>query len=102
MNLGAWRFRADYQYQYNRSQGKTNQRFDWTQFYAFRAFPELGAKILLGESYLRTELFDSFRFVGASLFSDTRMLPLRCVVMRHKFQELPKRMQWSLLLKMGV
>lgn len=75
VNLGAWRFRADYQYQYNRSQGKTNQRFDWTQFYAFRAFPELGAKILLGESYLRTELFDSFRFVGASLFSDTRMLP---------------------------
>ncbi|MDE5307654.1 FimD/PapC N-terminal domain-containing protein [Providencia stuartii] len=68
VNLGAWRFRADYQYQYNRSQGKTNQRFDWTQFYAFRAFPELGAKILLGESYLRTELFDSFRFVGASLF----------------------------------
>lgn len=75
VNLGAWRFRADYQYQYNRSQGKTNQRFDWTQFYAFRAFPELGAKILLGESYLRTELFDSFRFVGASIFSDTRMLP---------------------------
>ncbi|EKT60742.1 fimbria/pilus outer membrane usher protein [Providencia burhodogranariea] len=74
-NLGAWRFRADYQYQYNRSQGKTNERFDWTQLYAFRAFPELGAKVLLGESYLRTDLFDSFRFLGASFFSDNRMLP---------------------------
>lgn len=75
VNLGAWRFRADYQYQYNRSQGTTNQRFDWTQLYAFRALPELGAKILLGESYLRTDIFDSFRFVGASFFSDNRMLP---------------------------
>lgn len=75
VNLGAWRFRADYQYQYNRSQGKTNERFDWTQLYAFRAFPELGAKILLGESYLRTDIFDSFRFLGASFFSDNRMLP---------------------------
>ena len=75
VNLGAWRFRADYQYQYNRSQGTTNQRFDWTQLYAFRAFPELGAKILLGESYLKTDIFDSFRFVGASFFSDSRMLP---------------------------
>lgn len=75
VNLGAWRFRADYQYQYNRSQGTSNQRFDWAQLYAFRAFPELGAKILLGESYLKTDIFDSFRFVGASFFSDSRMLP---------------------------
>ncbi len=75
VNLGAWRFRADYQYQYNRSQGKTNERFDWTQIYAFRALPQMGAKVLLGESYLRTDLFDSFRFVGASFFSDNRMLP---------------------------
>ncbi|MGF7481241.1 fimbria/pilus outer membrane usher protein [Providencia sp. SP181] len=75
VNLGAWRFRADYQYQYNRSQGKTNERFDWTQLYAFRALPEMGAKVLLGESYLKTDLFDSFRFIGASLFSDNRMLP---------------------------
>lgn len=75
VNLGAWRFRADYQYQYNRSQGRANERFDWTQIYAFRAFPELGAKLLLGESYLKTDIFDSFRFVGASFFSDNRMLP---------------------------
>ena len=74
-NLGAWRFRADYQYQYNRSQGKTNERFDWTQIYAYRALPEIGAKVLIGESYLRTDLFDSFRFIGASFFSDNRMLP---------------------------
>ncbi|WP_246501299.1 fimbria/pilus outer membrane usher protein [Providencia huaxiensis] len=75
VNLGAWRFRADYQYQYNRSQGKTNERFDWTQLYAFRALPQMGAKVLLGESYLKTDLFDSFRFIGASIFSDNRMLP---------------------------
>ena len=75
MNFGAWRFRADYQYQYNRAQGITNERFDWTQLYAFRAIPQLGAKVLLGESYLRTDLFDSFRYMGASFFSDNRMLP---------------------------
>lgn len=74
-NFGAWRLRADYQYQYNRSQGKVNERFDWTQIYAYRALPEIGAKVLLGESYLKTDLFDSFRFIGASFFSDNRMLP---------------------------
>ncbi|GAB1437386.1 fimbrial biogenesis outer membrane usher protein [Providencia sp.] len=75
VNLGAWRFRADYQYQYNRSNGITNERFDWTQIYAFRALPQIGAKVLLGETYLRTDLFDSFRYIGASFFSDNRMLP---------------------------
>ncbi|UNH42733.1 fimbrial biogenesis outer membrane usher protein [Moellerella wisconsensis] len=75
VNLGAWRFRADYQYQYNRSNTLTNQRFDWTQIYAFRALPKIGSKILLGESYLKTDVFESFRFLGATLFSDNRMLP---------------------------
>lgn len=53
----------------------TNQRFDWTQIYAFRALPKIGSKILLGESYLKTDVFESFRFLGATLFSDNRMLP---------------------------
>jgi outer membrane usher protein FimD/PapC len=35
----------------------------------------LKAKLTLGEDYLNSDLFDSFRFTGASVISDDNMLP---------------------------
>ncbi|MBI6194822.1 outer membrane usher protein [Providencia rettgeri] len=78
VNLGAWRFRADWQGRLNHATGageSVNKDFDWSRFYAYRALPSLAAKLIIGEDYLVSNMFDSFRFIGASVRSDLNMLP---------------------------
>lgn len=75
-NLGAWRFRSDWQ----ASGGNLNssdKSWRWNEIYVFRAIRSLGAKLTLGEQYLASELFDSFRYIGASIESDNAMIPPR-------------------------
>ncbi|MBO1810932.1 outer membrane usher protein [Serratia ureilytica] len=75
-NLGAWRLRADWQGQWNRQGGgESTRNLDWSRYYAYRAIPTLRSKLTLGEDYLDSGLFDSFRFGGVSLRSDDNMLP---------------------------
>ncbi len=77
-NLGAWRLRADWQGSLNHQTGSgqpTDTRLDWSRYYAYRALPALRSKLTLGEGYLDSGMFDSFRFAGASLVSDDNMLP---------------------------
>lgn len=77
-NLGGWRFRADWQGQYYRTAGMgggTEHELEWNRYYAYRAIPALEAKLMLGENYLNSGMFDSFRYVGSSLESDDDMLP---------------------------
>lgn len=77
-NLGAWRLRADWQGQLNHQTGSgqpTDKRLDWSRYYAYRAVSALRSKLTLGEGYLDSGLFDSFRFGGLSLRSDDNMLP---------------------------
>ncbi|HGM6986156.1 outer membrane usher protein [Serratia nevei] len=77
-NLGAWRLRADWQMNINHQTGSglsTQQDFDWSRYYAFRALPDWGARLTLGEDYLATDIFDSFRYTGFSVSSDDNMLP---------------------------
>lgn len=71
-NLGAWRFRADYQANYNE---RGDRKFDWNQFYAYRPLIHMAAKLTLGEIYLNSQVFDTIRFTGFNLASDERMLP---------------------------
>ncbi|HID9396034.1 TPA: outer membrane usher protein [Serratia marcescens] len=77
-NLGAWRLRADWQANLNHQTGSgmpTEKRLDWSRYYAYRAVPAWRSKLTLGEDYLDSGLFDSFRFGGLSLRSDDNMLP---------------------------
>ncbi|MCX2959530.1 MAG: fimbria/pilus outer membrane usher protein, partial [Serratia symbiotica] len=37
--------------------------------------PHMGATVMLGEIFLASNLFDSWRYTGISLNSDERMLP---------------------------
>jgi outer membrane usher protein FimD/PapC len=77
-NLGAWRLRADWQMNIDHQTGvrqPTTQKLDWSRYYAYRAIPALHSKLTLGENYLDSGMFDSFRFTGASLVSDDSMLP---------------------------
>lgn len=77
-NMGAWRLRADWQTRVDHQTGggqSSQNQWDWSRYYAYRAIPSLGAKMTLGENYLYSDIFDSFRFAGASLISDSSMLP---------------------------
>ena len=75
-NLGAWRFRADWQMRINQSSDSASEhQWDWSRYYAYRAIPKLGAKLTLGEDFLNSAIFDSFRFNGVSLATDDNMLP---------------------------
>ncbi|MBI0472087.1 outer membrane usher protein [Pectobacterium parmentieri] len=77
-NFGPWRLRADWQANIDHQTGsglRTEQRLDWSRYYAYRAIPNWHSKLTVGESYLDSGMFDSFRFVGAGLESDDNMLP---------------------------
>ncbi|MBC3252358.1 outer membrane usher protein [Serratia fonticola] len=78
VNLGSWRLRADWQANVDHQTGSgksTRQQLDWSRYYAYKAVPSLRSKLTLGENYLDSSMFDSFRFTGASLISDDNMLP---------------------------
>lgn len=77
-NAGAWRLRADWQGNVDHQTGSgqpTMKKLDWSRYYAYRAIPTLHSKLTVGESYLDSGMFDSFRFTGVSLVSDDNMLP---------------------------
>ncbi|QWZ48825.1 outer membrane usher protein [Enterobacter bugandensis] len=76
-NLGAWRARADWQANYDdqNDDNSTQKSWSWSRFYLYRPLPALKSKLTLGEDYLNSDMFDSFRFAGASLISDDNMLP---------------------------
>lgn len=77
-NLGSWRLRADWQANFSHQtagEQQTSKQMEWSRYYAYRAFPSLRAKLMLGENELDSGMFDNFRFTGASLASDDNMLP---------------------------
>ena len=77
-NFGAWRLRADYQGSLNHTTGSgqgASSQFTWNRFYMYRAIPRWRANLTLGENYVNSDVFSSWRYTGASLESDDRMLP---------------------------
>jgi outer membrane usher protein FimD/PapC len=78
-NLGAWRARADWQTNYDENNGSGDssgqKQWTWSRMYLYRALKPIKAKLTLGEDYVNSDLFDSFRFLGASVVSDDNMLP---------------------------
>ncbi|WP_121234520.1 outer membrane usher protein [Pseudomonas aeruginosa] len=76
INLGAWRLRGDWQTQMQRSDDQPSlDQFAWSRFYALRAVPSLRSNLIVGEDYLDSSLFGSFRYTGANLSSNDNMLP---------------------------
>ncbi|HAV8126776.1 TPA: fimbria/pilus outer membrane usher protein, partial [Escherichia coli] len=67
VNFGAWRFRADYQGNLNHTTGSgqgTDSQFTWSRFYMYRAIPRWRANLTLGENYINSEIFSSWRYIG--------------------------------------
>ncbi|WP_143691385.1 fimbria/pilus outer membrane usher protein [Wohlfahrtiimonas larvae] len=69
-NIDRLRFRAKYEYD---SKGK--KKIEWDERYVFMDVASLNAKLYAGELYSRSNVFDSVRFKGVSLFSDESMMP---------------------------
>lgn len=76
-NAGAWRLRADWQgrAEAGRQEAAGPRKLEWSRYYAYRAIPAWRARLVVGENYLYSDLFDSFRFTGAALNSDESQLP---------------------------
>ena len=74
-NAGPWRLRADWQGRIDDKNANRAQRLEWSRFYAYRALPSIQSRLMLGENYLYSDLFDSFRFTGIALNSDDSQLP---------------------------
>ncbi|WKL84556.1 outer membrane usher protein [Raoultella ornithinolytica] len=74
-NLGAWRARADWQANWNKRGSYTDKDFSFSRYYLYRAIPSLKARLTVGEDYLSSDIFDTFRFSGVSLNADLSMLP---------------------------
>jgi outer membrane usher protein len=72
MNLGAWRLRNESSVAYGDAQP---YRFRSNRTFAQRDISELKSQLTVGETFTDSQVFDSVRFVGASLMSDDGMLP---------------------------
>lgn len=72
INLGAWRFRANGNYNWNNDGGSN---FDFQNRYVQRDLTALRSQLMLGEAYTTGETFDSVSIRGVRLYSDSRMLP---------------------------
>ncbi|QNK33087.1 fimbria/pilus outer membrane usher protein [Serratia sp. JUb9] len=79
MNLGAWRLRGDYQGRFSRSssQQKSRHTLDFSRVYLYRPIPSLSSTLTIGENYVNSPMFDSWRYAGIAMASDERMLPPR-------------------------
>ncbi|EBV5086534.1 PapC/FimD family outer membrane usher protein [Salmonella enterica subsp. enterica serovar Minnesota] len=78
LNAGAWRLRADYQASYSHITGRrepAQRSLDLSRLYLYRPLPRLQARLALGENYVNSSLFDSWRYTGGVLESDEDMLP---------------------------
>lgn len=72
-NLGQFRLRADYQY--NSKASGDDKDFDWSQIYGFTDIASWNSKLFAGEIYSRSNVFDTTRIKGVSLYSDENMMP---------------------------
>lgn len=72
INLGAWRFRANGNYNWDKDNGSN---FDFQNRYVQRDLPALRSQLIVGEAYTTGETFDSVSIRGVRLYSDSRMLP---------------------------
>lgn len=71
INLGAWRARNYTTYTHSQGENKWNSINTYVQ----RDIKPWKSQLVLGESYTPSEVFDSFAFRGAQLYSDDNMQP---------------------------
>lgn len=72
LNLGAWYFRHDGNYNWQENGGSSYQSLN---NYVQRDIPAIKGRVRMGETSTRGQLFDTLPFKGIELVNDDRMLP---------------------------
>lgn len=72
INLGGWRFRASGMVDKSDGQGL---EYNSNQVYAQHQVAALHAQMIVGDTYTRSDFFDSLNLKGVRLYNDNRMLP---------------------------
>ncbi|HEJ0337332.1 TPA: fimbrial biogenesis outer membrane usher protein, partial [Klebsiella aerogenes] len=72
LNLGAWYFRHDGNYNW---QEKGGSQYQSLNNYVQRDIPAIKGRVRMGETSTRGQLFDTLPFKGIELVNDDRMLP---------------------------
>lgn len=75
VNAGPWRMRAFWNGTHYTANNTKTSTFNWNQYQAFRAIKPWGAKLIIGQNDLASDVFENARYVGASLISDDGQLP---------------------------
>lgn len=83
VNIGAWRFRGDYNATYQKQRGgyhpQETHQFDFSRLYAFTSLKDAASILTVGENYFYSDVFEAWQYSGVSLESDDRMLPPKLV-----------------------
>lgn len=74
-NLGALRVRGDYQASYIDNQNHHRKNFAFNRMYAYMPLKNINSRLQIGQNYINSRVFDTWRFIGVSLVSDNGMLP---------------------------
>ncbi|SFU82071.1 fimbria/pilus outer membrane usher protein [Xenorhabdus koppenhoeferi] len=75
INIGSWRIRNQSVYDYDSGKNKGKSRFSSINSYIQRDIHGLKSQIILGETFTDGDIFESVPFIGASMTSDSLMLP---------------------------
>lgn len=72
VNIGAWYFRHNGNYNW---QDETGGKYQRINTYVQRDIPPIGGRIILGENNTSGQVFDSLPYRGGEIVNDDRMLP---------------------------
>ncbi len=75
LNIGAWRLRDYSTWSYNKTKNNTNSTYNHLQTTLGRDLISLKSRLLVGDSYTNSSLYDSTGFRGIQLTSEDTMLP---------------------------
>lgn len=78
LNVGSWRFRADYQANYRKSTGNYSTQYSdavFSRIFAYRSLASIASLLTVGENYFYSSIFDSWQYTGISLETDENMMP---------------------------
>ncbi|SQH11510.1 Outer membrane usher protein fimD precursor [Providencia heimbachae] len=75
INLGPWRLRDTSTWSHSTGSVNNDTRWEHINTYLERGINEFRARLIIGDSYTPSDIFDSFNFRGIQWASDDNMLP---------------------------
>ncbi len=75
INIGSWQLRNDSTWNYTSDKRTENSQWNNVRTYVQKAIVPLKSKLMIGDSFTESDIFDSVGFRGVKLASDDNMLP---------------------------